>query len=109
MEGALSSECNRSTMEEELRAFHREMQMSGSLKAEEALPAKEFFPDLDTYINYLRDIVKLPGMDVQLNGGAQFRRLMYEVEVFTRFAGLEQPFQPRDVIQARGSGMHEAS
>lgn len=31
--------------------------------------------DLDSYITYLRDTVKLPAMDVQLNGGAQFRRL----------------------------------
>ena len=30
--------------------------------------------DLDSYIAYLRDTVKLPAMDVQLNGGAQFRR-----------------------------------
>merc|ERR1719277_604959 len=48
-------------------------------------------------------------MDVQLNGGAQFRRLMYEVEVFTRFAGLGETFDPRDMIQARGSGLHEAT
>merc|ERR1712232_499693 len=29
--------------------------------------------------------------------------------VFTRFAGLEQKFNPVDVIQARGSGMHDVS
>lgn len=85
--------------------------------------------DLDSYITYLRDTVKLPAMDVQLNGGAQFRRplpvgrvkmaetkqiqavfpllrrcllrLMYEVEVFTRFAGLGKRLEPVDVIQAR--------
>lgn len=73
--------------------------------------------------------MKLPAMDVQLNGGAQFRRqrpvgrvkmaetkqiqevfpllrrcllrLMYEVEVFTRFAGLGKKLEPVDVIQAR--------
>lgn len=87
-----------------------------------------FAQDLDSYITYLRDTVKLPAMDVQLNGGAQFRRrrhcgtcengrdqadpktsvssdallrLMYEVEVFTRFAGLGKKLEPVDVIQAR--------
>jgi len=48
--------------------------------------------------------VKLAGMDVELNGGAQFRRLMIEVEVFIRFAGLCMDFTHRDVIQARGDG-----
>jgi GTP-binding protein EngB required for normal cell division len=109
MEGALSSECNRRNMEKELREFHSDIQMTGTLKTEEALPASDYFPDLDSYINYLRDIVKVPGMDVELNGGAQFRRLMYEVEVFARFAGLGHKFSSTDVIQARGAGMHAPS
>mmetsp|Transcript_8292 Transcript_8292/g.26324 ORF Transcript_8292/g.26324 Transcript_8292/m.26324 type:complete len:728 (-) Transcript_8292:116-2299(-) len=105
MEGALSSEFNRRTMEEELRAFHEYAKKTRALTDDERGTA--CFKDLDAYINYLRDSVKLSGMDVQLNGGAQFRRLMYEVEVFTRFAGLGQKFNPVDVIQARGSGLHE--
>jgi hypothetical protein len=43
-------------------------------------------------------------MDVQLNGGAQFRRLMHEVEVFTRFAVIGQTVTEHEVIQSRGVG-----
>lgn len=102
MEGALSSESGRVTMEQELRDFHKYAEQHTDLKPEERLVAK--FSSLDEYINYLRQTVKVPGMDVQLNGGAQFRRLMYEVEVFTRTAGLGISLDARDVIQARGSG-----
>mmetsp|Transcript_74914 Transcript_74914/g.242197 ORF Transcript_74914/g.242197 Transcript_74914/m.242197 type:complete len:728 (+) Transcript_74914:81-2264(+) len=107
MEGALSSETNRKTMEEELRAFHDYVKRTGVLKESEATATT--FPDFDSYIEYLRDTVQLPGMDVQLNGGAQFKRLMYEVEVFTRFAGLGHKFRREDVIQARGSALHEVT
>jgi len=107
MEGALSSEHNRCTLEEELRSFHEYCARTDCLKEDELLT--DGFPDLDSYINYLRDTVKLPAMDVSLNGGAQFRRLMYEVEVFTRFAGLGKKLQPVDVIQARGSGLRECT
>jgi len=107
MEGALSSEHNRRTMEEELRAFHEYTKRTSCLTDDERMTP--CFPDIESYINYLRDSVKLQGMDVQLNGGAQFRRLMYEVEVFTRFAGLGQKFRKEDVIQARGSGLHDVS
>merc|ERR1719262_1924080 len=44
-------------------------------------------------------------MDVSLNGGAQFRRLMIEVEVFVRFAGLGYNFAIDDIIMVRGSGV----
>lgn len=108
MEGALSSENNRDTMETELREFHRYVQRTESMTDEE-LNNKNHFDNLDEYINYLRDVVRLPGMDVELNGGAQFRRLMYEVEVFTRFAGLHHSFDPVDIIQARGSGVQEST
>ncbi|CAJ1337985.1 unnamed protein product [Effrenium voratum] len=107
MEGALSSEHNRCTLEEELKAFHQHCARTKCLKEEELLP--DMFKDLETYVTYLRDTVKLPAMDVSLNGGAQFRRLMYEVEVFTRFAGLGKKLAPVDVIQARGSGLRECT
>jgi GTP-binding protein EngB required for normal cell division len=103
MEGALSSECNRVTMEEELRAFAKYCEHTGCLTPEER--AVENFLGLEEYIAYLRDNAKLAGMDVQLNGGAQFRRMMIEVEIFVRFAGLSHKFSVGDVIQARGSGI----
>jgi len=105
MEGALSSEENRCTMEEELRAFGAYCDKTGYLKPSERCPA--LFGNLDAYIQYLGDTVKVPGMNVQLNGGAQFRRLMYEVEVYTRFAALGHKFTPTDVIQVRGAGLHD--
>jgi len=101
MEGALSSEHNRMTMEQELRAFHKHCDSTGCLTQD--MRTVEKFGSLDVYINYLRDRAKLPGMDVELNGGAQFRRLMIEVEVFVRFAGLSVGFEAGDVIQARGT------
>ncbi|CAE7255259.1 dlpC [Symbiodinium necroappetens] len=107
MEGALSSEHNRKTLEEELRSFHEYCSRTKTLDEQELLPVS--FEDLDSYVAYLRDTVKLPAMDVSLNGGAQFRRVMYEVEVFTRFAGLGKKLEPVDVIQARGSGLKECT
>jgi len=107
MEGALSSEHSRCTLEEELRDFHAYCARTDSLKEDELLT--EGFDDFESYIKYLRECVHLPAMDVKLNGGAQFRRLMYEVEVFTRFAGLGRKLEPVDVIQARGSGIREST
>lgn len=109
MEGALSSEQNRRTMEEELREFHNYVKRSFGddgqpILNDEECNNKDSFSGLDDYITYLREVVKLPGMDVQLNGGAQFRRLMHEVEVFTRFAVISQSVSEHEVIQARGVG-----
>jgi len=108
MEGALSAkEENLKSMDDELKAFHEHIKKNNIMKESEALATQ--FPDVESYITYLRETVKLPGMDTKLNGGAQFKRLMYEVEVFTRFAGLEQKFQRKDVIQARGTGLSEVT
>eukprot|EP00931_Biecheleriopsis_adriatica_P109711 TRINITY_DN8397_c0_g1_i1.p1 TRINITY_DN8397_c0_g1~~TRINITY_DN8397_c0_g1_i1.p1 ORF type:complete len:732 (-),score=183.52 TRINITY_DN8397_c0_g1_i1:115-2310(-) len=101
MEGALSSEHNRKTLEEELREFHAYCARTGCLTEDDL--ATPSFPDLDTYVDYLRESVKVPAMELCLNGGAQFRRLMYEVEVFTRFAGMGGKLDPGDLIQAKGS------
>jgi hypothetical protein len=109
MEGRLSSEKNRINLEDELKAFHADILSKGTLNLNEIIPDLEQFGNLDAYVNYLRDDVKVPGMDIELNGGAQFKRLMYEVEVFARFAGLGQKFTPTDVIQARGAGVNQPS
>merc|ERR1719183_3322497 len=52
IEGALSSEHGRMTMEQELRAFHRHCEATGSLTQEQK--TVEAFSDLDNYIAYLR-------------------------------------------------------
>jgi len=90
-------------MKEELERFHAWCDANDSLKPQERLP--QGFKTLDQYLDYLREPVRLQGMDVELNGGAQFRRLIFEVEVFTRFAGLSDEINTHDIIQARGSGL----
>merc|ERR1712032_1421009 len=47
----------------------------------------------------------IPAFDVELNGGAQFRRLMSEVEIFLRFSEIAVETKKRDVIQANGVSM----
>lgn len=103
MQGALSSEHDRMTMEQELRAFHAYCQKE-KVMGEKERHVEFFGHDLEKYIKCLRDGLHIPGMDVEVNGGAQFRRLMVEVEVFVRFAGLGKEFTAADVIQGRGAG-----
>lgn len=55
-----------------------------SEETEFALLPSEDFNSLDDYIDCLRNDLRVPAMDVEVNGGAQFRRLMFEVEVFCR-------------------------
>eukprot|EP00971_Amphidinium_carterae_P099163 1961029-Amphidinium_carterae.1 len=103
MEGSLTSNTNRITLDQELRDFQKHC-LRNSILTEKELQI-DSMSSLDEYIAYLRDTVKVPGMDVELNGGAQFKRLMCEVEVFTRFAGVGGKFRAEDVIQARGSSL----
>jgi len=88
------------TLEEELRQFHMYHQRAGS-KHFSMLPSEEF-GSLDEYIEYLRNDVQVAAFDVEVNGGAQFRRLMIEVEIFLRFSEISVEIKKRDVIQARG-------
>lgn len=106
MEGSLSSETKRCTLEDEIWSFDQHCQRTGAIDVVKALP---HFSGVADYIHYLRDVVRVPGMDVELNGGAQFRRLMYECEVFLRFAGQESQVNENDIIQARGSGLRSTS
>lgn len=63
------------------------------------LPSRAF-QSLDEYLEYLRGNMQLATFDVELTGGAQFRRLMSEVEVFLRFSEISAQTKKRDVIQA---------
>eukprot|EP00392_Amoebophrya_sp_AT5.2_P012684 g12791.t1 len=103
MEGYVRSDMSRITLEEELRAFHAGQKM-GADKDFALLPSEDF-QSLDEYITCLREELKVPAMDVEINGGAQFRRLMFEVEVFCRFAEICVETKKKDVIQARGVAM----
>eukprot|EP00927_Polykrikos_kofoidii_P084558 TRINITY_DN8942_c0_g1_i7.p1 TRINITY_DN8942_c0_g1~~TRINITY_DN8942_c0_g1_i7.p1 ORF type:complete len:745 (-),score=142.70 TRINITY_DN8942_c0_g1_i7:61-2295(-) len=99
MEGVLDLQPVMS-MEDELRAFHKHHEQIGSTHFC-LLPAEDF-AKLDDYINYLRQEVQIATFDVEVNGGAQFRRLMSEVEIFLRFSEISAETKKRDVIQARG-------
>ena len=77
MEGFVRSDKGRVTLEDELRQFHAENAHSDF----QLLPSDDF-QTLDDYIDCLRNELKVPAMDVEINGGEQFRRLMFEVEVF---------------------------
>jgi len=103
MEGFVRSETNRLTLEEELREFHAHHESLGS---DFILLPSEDFSGLDDYIDCLRNELRVPAMDVEINGGAQFRRLMFEVEVCCRFAEICVETKKKDVIQARGVSMH---
>eukprot|EP00927_Polykrikos_kofoidii_P084561 TRINITY_DN8942_c0_g3_i1.p1 TRINITY_DN8942_c0_g3~~TRINITY_DN8942_c0_g3_i1.p1 ORF type:complete len:747 (-),score=120.10 TRINITY_DN8942_c0_g3_i1:267-2507(-) len=87
-------------LKDELRAFHKYHEQVGS-KHLNMLPSEDF-TDLDDYTTYLRDDVQITSFDVEVNGGAQFRRLMNEVEIFLRFSEIASEVTKRDVIQARG-------
>jgi hypothetical protein len=100
-------------MEQELEAFakycatkdYTDSESKERLKTEDTVIAI-LGPDLKSYITYLKEKVKLPGMHLQLNGGAQFRRLMIEVEVFVRFSssgsGDDARTKKDDILQAGG-------
>jgi len=102
MEGVLNTS-HAMTLEEELRAFHEYHKALGS-EHFSYLPSSGF-KSLEEYLEYLRGNMQLATFDVELNGGAQFRRLMAEVEVFLRFSEVSAETKKRDVIQARGVSM----
>jgi GTP-binding protein EngB required for normal cell division len=101
MEGFIRSDMNRMTLDDELRAFHDYHKTVGSINQFLTLPSDEF-GNLDDYIDYLRSYIKVPAFDVAINGGAQFRRLMFEVECFLRFSEIGVETKKRDVMQGLG-------
>jgi len=90
-------------LEDELREFHDHHRALGSNHFS-TLPSGDFV-GLGEYIDYLRDEMQLATFDVEVNGGAQFRRLMSEVEIFLRFSEIAVETKKKDVIQARGVSM----
>jgi len=104
MEGFISSEANRITLLEELQEFHEHHNMLGS--SFPLLPSDDF-SCLEDYCQTLEHEIHLPSVNVEVNGGAQFRRMMAEVEIFCRFAELTLETKEVDVIQAKGVGVHD--
>jgi len=103
MEGVLRLTQGRMTLEAELKEFHAYHEALGS-KDFDLLPGEDF-NSLAEYVDYLRNDVEVGAFDVEINGGAQFRRLMTEVEIFLRFSEIATETKKRDVIQARGVSM----
>lgn len=104
MEGFVRSDAGRVTLEDELRNFHAYHKTLGSDREVLLLPSEDF-ETLDEYIDFLRNDMRVPAFDVEVNGGAQFRRLMFEVEVFLRFSEIGVETTKKDVVQARGVSM----
>lgn len=110
MGGLMGVEEGKMDMEGELRAFHEHHEKAGSWLPKEDPPWMQFptedFAGLDDYIDYLRTSTFMSAtFDTQLSGGAAFRRLLLEVEVFLRFSEVAADTKKRDVIQARGVSM----
>lgn len=103
MEGVLRLTEGRMTLEAELMEFHAHHQALGSNHFS-LLPCDDFC-GLNDYIDYLRNEIQVGAFDVEVNGGAQFRRMMTEVEIFLRFSEIAESLKKRDVIQARGVSM----
>lgn len=101
MEGYIRSDRNRMTLDDELKAFIEHHETLGDITDFETLPSAEF-SGIDDYIEYLKKDVKVPAFDVAINGGAQFRRLMFEVECFLRFSEIGEETKKRDVMQGLG-------
>jgi len=106
MEGRLNSQAGIMTLEQELRSFHEFHTSPENTRPVEnlsLLPSQEF-KSRDDYVAYLTNEIQVSACDVEVNGGAQFRRLLSEVEIFLRFSEIGSETSKRDVIQARGAG-----
>jgi hypothetical protein len=90
------------TLDEELREFHAYHKSIGSTF--KMLPSEEF-PDLDSYVDYLQKDVRVDKFKIPVCGGAQFTRMLQEVEIFIRFSEMPAEVKKKDVIQARGVSM----
>merc|ERR1719254_298777 len=104
MEGMLNVKTNKYSLNTELHAFHDYHRKLGS-EHFIMLPSEDFC-GLDDYIEYLCDNEQLGDIaKMEVNGGAMFRRLMTEVEIFLRFSEIAVETKKRDVIQAHGVSM----
>lgn len=48
---------------------------------------------------------QVPAFNERINGGAQYMRLMYEVETFVRFSDIDEAVKQKSVLQAFGVSM----
>jgi hypothetical protein len=100
MGGHLGCHRRRVTLEQELLEFNEWCKTMGHDVS--GNPSEEF-ACLEDYIDYLRLECKVPSFDVELNGGAQYKRLKYECEVYFRFADIGSDITANEVANAAGS------
>lgn len=105
MEGYIRSDINRMTLDDELLAFHRYHESLEDTETFLPLPSEDF-GSVEDYVEYLRNHIKVPAFEVAVNGGAQYRRLMFEVETFLRFSEIGIETKKRDVLQSFGISMN---
>jgi hypothetical protein len=103
LDGYVKSNVGRMTLEEELKAFHQYHEELGSTHFDK-LP-NEDFDSLQDYVDYLLHEMKVPANEVDINGGAQFRRLLLEVEIYLRDSEVAMELKKSMIIQARGVAM----
>ncbi|CAD7946649.1 unnamed protein product [Amoebophrya sp. A120] len=107
MHGSLHSHVGRMTLAEELIQFEKWSKLQGNVPSEYDCIPSDDFADLNEYIDYLGSTGRCPGFAAEINGGAQFMRLLYEIEVYFRFLDIQHNVTEREIIQSRGVGTTE--
>lgn len=106
MEGVVASDTYRVTLRDELQEFHDYHTAMGSDFP--LLPSEDFLC-LDDYIWSLENEILLSSVSIEINGGAQYRRLVSEIDIFCRFAELTDETKEIDIIQAKGVSVHQVT
>lgn len=104
MEGQIHEKDNDSqlhqNLERELRSFHELHTAIGSNF--NLLPLEDYFTSIDEYLKYLREDIKIDSYKFEVSGGAQWKRMLDEIELFVRFSEMNGEVKKQDVVQARG-------
>ncbi|CAD7949599.1 unnamed protein product [Amoebophrya sp. A25] len=109
MHGSLHSHVGRTTLADELMDFEHYSKIKGLTPDRYDVVPSEDFRDLNEYIDYLGGTGRCPGFSSEINGGAQFLRLLYEIEVYFRFLDIQHNVTEREIIQSRGVGTTEVA
>jgi hypothetical protein len=102
MHGSLHSNVHRMTLADELRLFQDYVEnelTENESKTFDLIPCDDFATQ-EEYIDYLGSEGKCPGFSHEVNGGAQFLRLLHEIETYFRFIEINSNLTEREVIQS---------
>ena len=100
MAGNLTVCRSRTTLELELLAFAEHCEAN---RLDVQLCPTEDFAGHEDYIDYLRHECKVPAFEVELNGGAQYKRLKYECEAYFRFTDIGSDITESEVVNVLGA------